>query len=616
MDILVQRINYANIELIKNYCQIQKRILQTTPVYDLDDVFSYNPPVKSYIDDSHKIEYLNMSPKKEKGPQTRFFYTKESGQFPFNKVFKSEDGYDTTNDRHIKKYFLNPFARIRIVTQERSIRIKDDKLIVKSYKQVRYRDYNCKYFKKNSNSTVLSFNLKTGNIIYGESSVTKVGKSKRFRQNSFSLIMESLYKAGFTKISNDTFKKTSKIHDEYVEKMDDTIFLRTMFEQLGCDLPENLKLNILTQSECRLFLMQKVLDFFIKTKKIKTPNDFQTLLFRYYPGEKFLKKNERKLVQAVADSFGIKNKSTIKLLHENVRLDIVSYKDFSRYFGEKFPKYFSSLNNEAKSIFFLTEEELKSTQQFSAVPIQERNKVDLRSHLVDDLTKENIIKVLNDLKNQTRISSLFSLIRDHIDMIERINEFDPNIRWRSTTYSDFHNEHMELTKIISLMKKGWTTEYVFDNRMVRKVEEPITVLGDDMVTRVFKPQILKREEEYAEEGAFMHHCVAGYSNKESSMIISLRLNNGLERVTTEYEKKTGRCQQERYFCNKVPPEYFKRALEILSERVQKFSYQRLLNHIEIKKVRVKINGIEVPLPPHQQPDLFQLLHEAEMNELL
>jgi hypothetical protein len=181
-------------------------------------------------------------------------------------------------------------------------------------------------------------------------------------------------------------------------------------------------------------------------------------------------------------------------------------------------------------------------------------------------------------------------------MIERINEFDPNIRWRATTYSDFHTEHMELSKMFSLMKKGWTTEYVFDNRMTRKVEEPITVLGDDLITRTFVPFILKREEEYSEEGAFMHHCVASYANKESSMIISLRLNGGMERVTCEFEKKTGHCHQERYFCNKVPPPYFNLALEILVERVKKFSNQRLLNHIDMKKVRVKINGIEIPLP--------------------
>jgi hypothetical protein len=160
---------------------------------------------------------------------------------------------------------------------------------------------------------------------------------------------------------------------------------------------------------------------------------------------------------------------------------------------------------------------------------------------------------------------------------------------------------MEFSKIISLMKKGWTTEYVFDNRMVRKVEEPIVLLCDDLITRTFVPHILKREEEYAEEGAYMHHCVAGYANKESSMIISLRLYDGQERVTTEYEKKTGKCHQERYFCNKTPPIYFNEALEILRERVVKFSYQRLLNHIDVKKVRVKINGIEVPLPEPREP---------------
>lgn len=614
MDILTQRINYAKIALIKNYSIIpEEEPLDEGTINTLVGEFNafmtndYSGHRDFKISDYSKIEYVNMYPKKERGAQTRFYHIDKKEKIAFESVFKSGETYDTTNERHIKRHFSNPFAQISLITEERSIKIKGDKLVVKSYKQIRFRDFNCKYFKKNSSSSVFSFNLKTGNIIFGESTSRAGVKTRRFRQNSFSLFNGAIYRGGFTKMSNNEFNKKSNLYNEYVKEMDDTVFLKTMFEQLGQPLPNNFNLNesTIAQQELRDFLMGYVLDFFIKAKKIKVPNDYSFLIYRYYPGEKFLKKNDRKLVQAVADSFGIKNKSTVKILHENPKLDILTYKDFSKYFGEKFPKYFSSLTNEAKQVFYLTGNDALTTQ--GSIPIEDRKKHDLVSRLVDDQTKENIIKILNEVNSTTKTHGMFGLIRDHIDMIEKINEYDPNIKWRATNYTDFHNEHMEFTKIISLMKKGWTHEYVFDNRMVRKVEEPITILGDDLITRTFKPQILKREEEYAEEGAFMHHCVAGYANKESSIIVSVRLNDGLERVTCEYEKKTGACHQERYFCNKIPPAYFNEALEILRERVVKFSYQRLLNHIELKKVRVKINGIEVPVP-ERRDDPYNLIN--------
>jgi hypothetical protein len=177
-------------------------------------------------------------------------------------------------------------------------------------------------------------------------------------------------------------------------------------------------------------------------------------------------------------------------------------------------------------------------------------------------------------------------------MIRTINEYDPNVKMRARTYTDFTTEHTEFSKLISVINKGWSTEYIFDNRMVRNVESVIKneFNGTDYQ---FNPVILKRDEEYSEEGSFMHHCVASYSNKKESIIVSLRTNFGLDRVTCEFNKKTGECLQERYFCNKLPPEYFIDALKTLKERIKKSSSNRLLDHIDIKKVKVKINGVEV-----------------------
>jgi FkbM family methyltransferase len=44
---------------------------------------------------------------------------------------------------------------------------------------------------------------------------------------------------------------------------------------------------------------------------------------------------------------------------------------------------------------------------------------------------------------------------------------------RARTYDEFNAEHMELSKMISFIKKGWVIEYYFNDKMVNDVEKPI-----------------------------------------------------------------------------------------------------------------------------------------------
>jgi hypothetical protein len=177
-------------------------------------------------------------------------------------------------------------------------------------------------------------------------------------------------------------------------------------------------------------------------------------------------------------------------------------------------------------------------------------------------------------------------------------------------------EHEEFSKLISLIKKGWTIEYQYDNRMVRYIEDPFTVVFDDKEI-LFNPVILKREEEYQVEGNYMHHCVASYSDKETSLIVSLRIDEGVDRVTCEFNKKTGECLQSRHFCNQSPPKHFEESLKILKSRISKFGKQRLLNHIDVKKVAVKINGVEINkiVEQHEVQNEVRMYHDIDLFDL-
>lgn len=616
MEILKQSITYTYITLVKNYCKYpyQDEVVETPqdteddlPFFDLMEL----PKIKNIL----PSKYVQIPLfKHEKGAKTKYYYVDEDlggkkyVNVPFELATTSKtfsggtDGeFHTTKEKHIKKYYANPFAKILIVTTERTIKVVDGKVIARIYKRTRSRDFNSKYFKTRTHSEVISFNLNNGDINVGESSRRNKGtKTSRFRRNSFTFIENLIGSNGFFKINNQ-INKNSPIFDEYKREMDDGVFLDALLIEIGqwkSDDPIRL-----VDNEDKLKLRVRFIDFLVEHKKIKTPNDYHKLITTYYPGEVYLKKNGRKLIQSALDSYGILSKLTNKLLHTNPDIDIKHLALFCGFFGDEYTKHIGNLRPEAYSYF-------KSNSQVYAVePIKERR--NYRRFNLEDSEKENIIKISNslvDTKSVTNplraVSGIYSLFVDHLDMITQIREFDPNFRMRATNYDDFHTEHVELSKMIATIRKGWSTEYVYDNRMVRKVEETMKVISDGLVQQVFTPHILKRDEEYTEEGSYMHHCVASYANKESSIIISIRTDNDKDRVTCEFDKKTGECIQERHFCNRIPPEHFTEPLRILRERVKRFSHQRLLTHLETKKVRVKINGKEVPIPELRGGDRF------------
>jgi len=78
--------------------------------------------------------------------------------------------------------------------------------------------------------------------------------------------------------------------------------------------------------------------------------------------------------------------------------------------------------------------------------------------------------------------------------------------------------------------------------MVSDIEKPLTIelsADGETITETFYPYILKREDDYSEEGKFMHHCVATYSDKDKSIIISDRTKDGRDRFTCEFTSQTG-----------------------------------------------------------------------------
>ena len=610
MQLIKQRFSYFRIDLVRDNCMLSEDRPIPIVVSDgkeLDDDFLFTERVETLepvVNKDTKFETIKLEPRPSKGARTKYFYgEKEKEYVSFIKLTK-EPCY-TTSEKHLKRHYGNPFASIQVVTFERTIELREGKLYIRCYKNTRYRDFNWKYFRKSSKVMTLTIDLHKGDFTIGDMNFGKM-KSKRFRKNSFTTLEILLGSNSLFNLKKE-FSNNLKIAKQFDDTFNEHEFINVIKNHIP-NLPTNVG-NLFDKH----FFITSFIEFFAEKKKIKTPNDFVPLIKIHYPTEKYLKKNQRKLMQSILDSYGINSKFTLKLFHENPKLNLQEFSCMCDLLGKDYPKYLGSLKSECFNLFMID-----NGNAHSMVPLELRGAKNHHRHLfIDNVDRENIIKILNSLTPKPAgdhsvasvTRGIYTLIKDHFDMIEKIREFDPNIKMRATNYTDFHTEHIEISKTCSLIKKGWSIEYQYDNRMVRLVEEQIkTQFEND--NHIFSPVILKREEEYSEEGTFMHHCVASYANKESSMIISLRTNGGSDRVTCEFNKKTGDCIQERHFCNKLPPEYFGESLEILKQRVRKFAGQRLLNHIDIKKVKVKINGKEVN---QREPDLFEQLMNGDIE---
>ena len=574
MEILFsQRHNFAAITPMKDYSRIDGMTEYDVKYEDKDTFSDITRLIKQNI--------ITLPAKLKKGKRRiHYYYNSESSDDRVSLYSPTPNTrkFYTDKDRHIKAHYANPYSHIEVNTYERSITRKGDKITMKKYIQTKSRNINAIYFRKTTRIFSLTFNLKTGNFITVITSKTGRNTGKQFRTNSF----QSL-----ELVINQIMSSEHINNDDKVFSYDENFNIVSEYRKL-LNLDDNIN------------LYKSIVTKFVELKKIKVPNDYFNLLTTHYPTEKFLKKNDRKLITSILDAIGIKSKITNKMVHDNLDIDMCTLHWVCKLLGDDYPKLINNIN----SNLFIKPPQGGMVQYAGIHYEQMRGKI----KPLKGKDREAICFILNDLiENGSKFDKMpngfMQIVEDHVDMIEKIQPYDSNIRINAKTWKDFNVEHTEFTKIINLIRKGWVTEYVFNNKMIQDIEKPITVelnIGDDMnpefVTETLYPFILKREDDYAEEGAFMHHCVATYSDKDKSIIVSVRTEDAKDRVTCEFTTQTGQMVQARHFCNKQPPEDMMLAIDQLKLKTAKYARLGLLNCVEKKKTQVRINGVEVPKP--------------------
>jgi hypothetical protein len=625
--LLYQHYTYARITPFKNYSKFPR---VDTSHSGIHKQLSYNDlfggTTTEYYDGDNGVP-ISPLPEEIKRKKTKFFYWNDTFKnAPIieyasqHKLNGTRGEFRTTKDRHIKKYYNEPLSEISVHILERSIIKKGDKVTVKTNKFTKFRGFNCKYFKTTKYTASITFDMVKGDFLLVRNLKESKTKTTVFRKNSFQHLHNYLRSTdGPFKFLRNHMGKNDGLYKELHNAFDEKQFNGSLIKVF------NKMINFPNGQLFGTLFFEEVMRWFINTKKIKTPNDYKFLLTYYYPTEKYLKKNNRKLIASILDVYGLKSKITIKLLHEKPNLDLGSVIMLCYYFGTNYQKYIGSINKD----LFGTITDMGSHISTSSLKMMEHNRNEWKNHGYDisDIEKENLLSVLtNDPARGVSVNENFmGLVRDHFRMLKKIREYDPNIRMRATSSIKFHEEHNELSKIISAIKKGWVVQYFYPEVTIKQIQQPIECEKKsemwkhncdgtkELITTINEgnvkiyPYVLTREEEYIEEGKFMHHCVASYAETDTSMIVSLRTEDNQDRVTCEFKISDGKLIQSKYFSNTKPPKHYEQAIDSVSDLIRIHARFGTLNWLKKDRVPVMINGVEIPAEKREPRRLIDIL---------
>lgn len=632
MEILFsQKLEYAIITPRKNYSSLsEKRQNGITPIYDGYDVYDGgflgpNRKTKGKI-----VQCLLDLPKKKKG---KYFYSDpEQLDVPiFLKEYRHGNNipFYTTKQRHIQKHCFNPFSSITIYKIERSIVKRGDKITLKLFQRIKRREFNWKFFKTSSTISSITINTITGNFTLARITSNPEGKTgKTFRVNYFPELLMSVNNNfnGLFQMSN--MYESLPVNEEYKNEFNDIEFIDNLNKTLGFDNKVVDIKNRNIRTEKNLFV-ENFLKYFINARKIKAPDNYLNFMSNYYPTEKYLKKNDRKLATAILDKFNIKSDITNKILHLVPDIDICTLAKLCCFFGENYTKYVGSIKLDKFDV-------IDNKMVLGDVQTFEMSKDIIVQYTITDREKENIVSILNSIEEQkpevvvgqiqyfradkkSLVRDFCQSLNDHFRMIKELRPYFPDICLQARTYKNYNAEHVKYSQFCSIIQKEYMIEFAFDEDIINDIETRVEMfsgtkysLNDD---DYFYPVLLKKEEDYIEEGSFMHHCVGGYVNHDNSIIISLRTKDGDERVTCEFDVKSGSCLQARYMMNTPYPQKFEYALSQLKNKVIYLAGQHKLKWLDKHKVKTTLNGIEVEtknMNENRELDLWEQVAQAEI----
>lgn len=389
----------------------------------------------------------------------------------------------------------------------------EDKVKLSIFRFYKSRKVGHKFFKKVSNEIHLTFNKKTKNFFITKCNFLNRRRSVVTNKNKFSALdtLKSEIEEAVNNLTSGTFTSgtvspTKKIIQEFLNELSLELNIQPCFEN-----------NII----------QLVLNWFMRVRGIKAPNNYTHYMMYHYPTIRVLKKNKMNLIRSVMQNNNLEGKFYVKLLNLK-NCNITDLVVLENLLGSN---YIKEINLDILG---------RSNNFFDHGLLKGRSKHDLEIEINTNLDtlnkneKRNIVKIFNsfdDNNGKPFDGSFLSVLVDHIRIKNKLMDYGIDKKIKAKDILVFNDEHYEWSELLTKCENNIITEYIYPKEFLEHIEKEIVLDGETYFVKVLENNL-----DYIMEGTTQNHCVGTYVNSYKSIIISVRKNNikGLERMTCEF----------------------------------------------------------------------------------
>jgi hypothetical protein len=399
-----------------------------------------------------------------------------------------------------EKNYGNPLCEVTVYRSTFVVEENEDKICLKVFYCGKHRKAGEVFFRKSTKLNYITFNKKTNIFTVGKNTEyhKKRGKGKGsvVRRNSFPV---SLTTDGYHSFMNG-------LDDKNTYGLDIIEGINVFLSKIGAE-------RILNYRKLPMSLFGCLLD----KQGIKKPDNWRG----YYevfpkPTKKDYQKNGFKMVDTFMKLHNVSSEKIKKVLHKIQNPCFKSIKMLMDIFGRDF---ILQRPDEELCIIFNTKNDDTPFQ-----PVR---------HFFENFGKRDMSNCYQIyLLTKTDPNLSIHTFNDHLRFFDVISRYEP-VKWMSKTLKEFNAEHTIWSDKVDFYTTGrYSRQY--SNEFVERVSKPI-ITSDRMV---FNPLVLQSSEEYINESVHQSNCVRTYQNRPSSLIISLRKEDG-ERASIEYRPSIG-----------------------------------------------------------------------------
>ena len=405
------------------------------------------------------------------------------------------------NDKEeFEKNYGNPLCDVTVFRSTFVVEENEDKICLKVFYCGKHRKAGEVFFRKSTKLNYITFNKKTNIFTVGKNTEyhKKRGKGKGsvVRRNSFPISL------------------TTDAYHSFMNGLDDTkTYNLEITEGINLFLSKIGAEKVLNYIGLPMSLFGCLLD----KQGVKKPDNWRGYYDVYpKPTKKDYKKYGFKMVDVYMKLNNVSSEKIKKVLHKVQNPCFKSIKMLMDIFGRDF---ILQRPEEELCIVFNT----KSDES----PFEPVNNY-FENFGKRDMSNCYQIYLLSKTDHNLSTHTFY----DHVRFFDVISRYEP-VKWMSKTLKEFNAEHTIWSDKVDFYTTGrYSRQY--SNEFVERVSNPI--ITSDRIT--FNPLVLQSSEEYVNESVHQSNCVRTYQNRPSSLIISLRKEDG-ERASIEYRPSIG-----------------------------------------------------------------------------